>query len=151
CACCRRVWHRFTDARSRAAVEVAERHAGGRADDAQLSAARKAAARAEFELNMAMAGHPREEFLTHWQGWEAAHAARLAPPPRAPVKALQPAATAVWEPPPSPAGLRELRAQADLVRDIFGNPFRPVQLDQTWITADVTELAHTIYDECAFE
>src|SRR5262249_28116970 len=53
------------------------------------------------------------------------------------------------------ASLREEgQAQAALVRDIFGNPFRPVALDRSWLSgngAAVVELAQAIYDERAFE
>jgi hypothetical protein len=41
--------------------------------------------------------------------------------------------------------------QADLVRDIFGNPFRPVTLDPAWRTSNVTALAQAIYDDRAFD
>jgi hypothetical protein len=40
---------------------------------------------------------------------------------------------------------------ADLLRDIFGNPFRHVTLDPRWRTSDVVGLAHAIYDDKAFE
>jgi hypothetical protein len=40
---------------------------------------------------------------------------------------------------------------AELIRDIFGNPFRPVTLDPRWLTASVLDLARAIYDERAFE
>jgi hypothetical protein len=43
------------------------------------------------------------------------------------------------------------RQQAALVRDIFGNPFRPVAFDPRWRTADVMGLAWAIYDEGAFD
>ncbi|MBY0459710.1 MAG: hypothetical protein K2V38_20515 [Gemmataceae bacterium] len=37
------------------------------------------------------------------------------------------------------------------MRDIFGNPFRPVALDPAWLTSDVLALARGIYDERAFD
>lgn len=37
------------------------------------------------------------------------------------------------------------------LRDIFGNPFRPTTLDQSWLTSTVTALAHAIYQERAFD
>jgi hypothetical protein len=37
------------------------------------------------------------------------------------------------------------------VRDIFGNPFRPITLDPSWLTATVTSLAQAIYEERAFD
>jgi hypothetical protein len=39
------------------------------------------------------------------------------------------------------------RAIANLLRDIFGNPFRPVTIDPAWRTPVVTAIAHTVYDE----
>lgn len=38
-----------------------------------------------------------------------------------------------------------------LVREIFGNPFRPPRFDPAWQTPDVVGLARTIYDEKAFD
>jgi hypothetical protein len=45
----------------------------------------------------------------------------------------------------------ELAAQAALLRDIFGNPFRPVTVDPAWQTATVVSLAQAIYAERAFD
>jgi hypothetical protein len=45
----------------------------------------------------------------------------------------------------------EERAQCDLIREIFGNPFRPVAFDPAWLTSDVRLLATGIYDEKAFD
>jgi hypothetical protein len=44
-------------------------------------------------------------------------------------------------------GATEHRCQADLLREIFGNPFRPVSLDPAWATACAKGLAQTAYDE----
>ena len=38
-----------------------------------------------------------------------------------------------------------------LIRDVFGNPFRPVTVDPRWLTSDVLALARSLYDERAFD
>jgi hypothetical protein len=48
----------------------------------------------------------------------------------------------------------ELTAQACLLRDIFGNPFRPVSLDHVWLTWNegiIPELAKAVYGDRAFD
>jgi hypothetical protein len=42
-------------------------------------------------------------------------------------------------------------AQAALLRDIFGNPFRPAALDPAWRTGTVLALARGIYEDRAFD
>jgi hypothetical protein len=41
--------------------------------------------------------------------------------------------------------------QAALVRDIFGDPFRPVAIDPAWLVPCVVSLALTIYEDRAFD
>ena len=45
---------------------------------------------------------------------------------------------------------REEASLASLMRDIFGNPFRPVTFDPAWLTADVLALARQMYDSREF-
>jgi hypothetical protein len=45
----------------------------------------------------------------------------------------------------------EDRLQCDSLRDIFGNPFRPVTLAPAWLTSNVTALAQSIYTDRAFD
>lgn len=40
----------------------------------------------------------------------------------------------------------ERAAQATLVREVIGNPFRPVRLDPAWLSSPVLALAGTMYD-----
>ncbi|HEV3386616.1 MAG TPA: hypothetical protein VG097_17495 [Gemmata sp.] len=47
--------------------------------------------------------------------------------------------------------MQEYKAQADFLRDIFGNPFRPITIDPTWLTSTVLALANGIYSEKAFD
>ncbi|HJZ60331.1 MAG TPA: hypothetical protein VKE74_35635 [Gemmataceae bacterium] len=45
----------------------------------------------------------------------------------------------------------EQAVQVALLRDIFGNPFRPVAVDPRWLTSDVVALARGIYEGRAFD
>jgi hypothetical protein len=46
---------------------------------------------------------------------------------------------------------REGTFQANALRDIFGNPFRPITLNPAWLTSTVLALASGIYNEKAFD
>ncbi|VTU01988.1 Uncharacterized protein OS=Sorangium cellulosum (strain So ce56) GN=sce5710 PE=4 SV=1 [Gemmataceae bacterium] len=50
-----------------------------------------------------------------------------------------------------PATIAEAVAVTSDLRDIFGNPFRPVAIDPAWRTSTVVALARGIYDEKAFD
>jgi len=43
------------------------------------------------------------------------------------------------------------RQQVPLLIDIFGNPFRPITLDPSWLTSTVITLATGMYEEKAFD
>ena len=53
-----------------------------------------------------------------------------------------------WSDPQFP---EQVAIQCLLLRDIFGNPFRPINVDPTWLTSTVISLAHGIYTDRAFE
>ncbi|AMV29917.1 hypothetical protein VT84_36320 [Gemmata sp. SH-PL17] len=59
------------------------------------------------------------------------------------------AAKAVWI--SGPDQTAELAAQANILREIFGNPFRPAPFTPAWRTSDVLLLADGIYAERAFD
>lgn len=46
---------------------------------------------------------------------------------------------------------QEAPAQTDLLREIFGNPFRPVAVDPSWLTSTAVAIAQGIYDDKAFD
>jgi hypothetical protein len=46
---------------------------------------------------------------------------------------------------------RERTDIVSLLRCIFGNPFRPVAVDPSWLTSDVVALAEGIYQDRAFD
>jgi hypothetical protein len=45
---------------------------------------------------------------------------------------------------------RNLRSFADLLRDVVGNPFRPVAFDPRWRTADTVGIARAVYEDRVF-
>jgi hypothetical protein len=121
-ACSRRIWDQI-DALGRQAVDVAERFADGFATPEKLRAARLACQGA---------------------GGQAAWYAAASNPTIAARNAARSAQAGVG------CEADELRAQASLVREVFGNQFRPVSLDLSWLTSGAVKLAEAIYEERAF-
>ena len=113
CACSRSLWGVLVDERSRRAVEVAEEYADGRATREQLKAAEEAASKAE-EKAARLAEKTHDDYP---------HSA----------------ATAAWlgtseaiKQPPYAVARREM--QCDLLRDVIGNPHRPLPaLEPRWL------------------
>jgi hypothetical protein len=50
----------------------------------------------------------------------------------------------------SPLCVQEMRHQADVIRCILGNPFRPVAVAPVWLTSTVAALASQMYDSRDF-
>ncbi len=156
CACMRRVWSLFPDDRSRRAVEISELFADGLATSAELSEA---------------FNHAQDAAL-HWYGGAeevpdscailAACGVDVSSKFRPPNGIPEHCAAAVAEveieyAAPHDAGeavewalASERAEQANLARDIFGNPFRPVAFDPAWRTDTAVSLARGMYDSRDF-
>lgn len=148
CACVRRLWRLLTDERSRQAVEAVERYFDGAATVEEIDEAVHRAAAATW-------GRPNVALE------EAANAAyRTAGDLRGPVQDAREvsehaARAAGWEPcaselDPEPSDElegREKAAQADLLRDIDGNPYRIVKVDRSTLATIIVALARAAYNE----
>ena len=159
CACCRSVWHLLPDHRSREGVEAAERFADGLATPGE---ARRAAAGAALACDKE-AFRDRGDIPGPWSAlYTAAEAARDTArnsgsialgiavwATTAACSAAEGTAHPRWK--HGRKAFRDAREQsvtflAALVRDIFGNPFRPVAFDPRWRTADTVAIAGKMYD-----
>jgi hypothetical protein len=49
-----------------------------------------------------------------------------------------------------PHSLEQRQELAGIIRDIFGNPFRPVAFDPEWRTSSVVSLAQAMYESRGF-
>jgi hypothetical protein len=155
CVCCRRIWDLLEDERSRAAVEAAELFADDLIKEEQLDEAGNAA-EAAFEDVLGTEPHapdaarsafaaaaPRDyQHPAYAAAHEAPHAAAVAVANRRVPSGSMPD----W----GTARDAERAVQCHLLRDLLGNPFRPVTIDPAWLTPQVVALARAIYDERAF-
>jgi hypothetical protein len=151
CACCRRIWDRLADERSRLAVSVAERYADRMATGEELIEAADNVHHevpsdewaACYAINPSWdSGYgPGGQTATHpYAYWTAIHCANEASgniaggnPPR-PVEGV----------------VAEQAHQACLLRDIFGNPFLPITFPPSWRTPTVIALAQQMYESRDF-
>jgi hypothetical protein len=149
CAWAFDLWHRMQDERSRQAVLTAERFADGLATRSELLLAFNAAQDAWREVPVAFGGRHGKHAKTQ-KGSRAAKAAagaaRTAANPALDVRAARRAA---WQ-------VKQARkvTLASVLRDQFGNPFRPVAITPSWLVwgdGAVVKLATAIYDEGRFE
>lgn len=120
--CTRRAWDRVA-APGRAAVELAERFADGRATPAEVRAARRAC-----------------KYAGGGGAWYAAASRPLVAVRNAALSALS-----GCDP------VAERATQMGLLRDVAGNPFRPTPFDARWRSADVLAPVLAEYEERAFD
>jgi hypothetical protein len=128
CAYCRSIWGLMGKA-SRQAIILGEQMADGPVPESRREAVVRAAIEAVLRFP-SMAGDPfmaadRAYRVACNDGWYAVE-------------------WTVGNGPELPDGLR-------LLREIVGNPFRPVTPAPAWLTPDVIGLAQAIYDERAFD
>jgi hypothetical protein len=180
-ACCRRVWLRLKDHCLREAVEISEKFADRNATASELAAASEIAWNTKYQLeetesddcdeagaeadgaefhaaevvaqtscNPADDGTPyvfRAMDAAKNAAYAAGYAITEATFSTGGTYATDEARRAAWR-----SGWKtEQDEQANLVRDIAGNPFRPVAIDPRWLTSTVTDLATAIYEERAFD
>jgi hypothetical protein len=135
-ACCRLVWHLLPDERSRRAVDVAERYVDDKAvdDDLRVAAGDAEAARRE---DYRARGKVRD-----CVSWAAVYVADH--------RAFHAAENVSWTA-AAAVGEADYVTQAALVRDVLGNPFRPVTplapAVLTWNGGTVRRLAEAAYAE----
>jgi hypothetical protein len=141
------MWQFLPKVEQRRAVEVAEAFADEQCGPAELAQAKDSAWGAWCELagQHIAEGRPQDQEKIHVQlaahavGWVAHKQARGAA--RAGAGNLQ------W----IKTGEDQSRLMCQWLRDLFGNPFRPVTVDVTWLTSNVTGLVQGIYDNREFD
>ena len=165
-ACVRRLWHLVPAEPLRRAVETSERHADGLADRQELGAAITAANRARPSRNdVARAAYDAARYVPGRVDWWSVTMHTADATAREAVRDVPPTAYSYFDGEqmvhvdvpmnPARAALNARRdaehaAHCALIRDIFGNPFRPVTSGPSPPPPAVVSLASRIYDERAF-
>jgi hypothetical protein len=157
CACCRMFWHYLVQPVSKAAVEATEQFAIGEISAEDMYAAAEAAAAAIPENPPRNTDRGRtEEYLEYLAAVSASEVARAEDEGGWPYweRLVDIPSNALSVAREQRFGLDQQAMQAklcDRLRDIVGNPFRPVSVAPEWRTATVLALGRGILAERAFE
>jgi hypothetical protein len=148
CARCRRIWNLLKDVRSRKAVEVAERFADGTAIVEEFT---QAGNDANYVWNLL--AHAAAETVTDAETDASDAACSAASFGDAAIDAALAAShTAAYALSYEGHQNTERHCQCDLLRDLFGNPFRPVSFFfPARLTTTVSGLAQGVYDDRAYD
>jgi len=151
CAVCRQVWELLDDLRSRRAVEIAERFADGRASLKELARARGDALLAvgRGARSVAWAAYWAANTKASGPLWHA-FAAAVGATARQAVGESHSGSAQVWDESQAEGN----REQADLIREVIGNPFRPAVPRPEWLRWNhgvIPAMARSIYVERAWE
>jgi hypothetical protein len=144
-ACCRRLWPLYSAPAVRQAILTGELYADGRVDREQLRDALRAIHRARASsvtgtpvgLALQAAGYVAAEFRPDWalQSLSDSSYALLGVAPTEQLEA---------------ARKRVEQANCDLLREVFGNPFRRVSVNPVWLTPGVRAVTTAIYEDRDF-
>ena len=133
-ACCCRGRSVLRSKKTRAVLEALEAYADNLINRKTMEERRKAWYQ-RFDYPFPISGTWNaalaQATITHTKGWAS--------------EAAEHAATATGRPE------KERALQSHALKEILGNPFRPVSLDPSWLTSDVRLLARGIYDDRAFD
>jgi hypothetical protein len=139
-ACCRRIWH-LAPADCRAVVELAESRADGEAAYEDVAAACDAKDDS-YDLVREIVGK-----FDSWEPWgywdEVVSKAAMAEGGAASDQVSEPHKLGAFN---LAYGAAE-KSQADLLRDLLGNPHHLPELDPSWLTPTVVNLASVAYQE----
>ena len=154
CACCRVLEPAFSShTQALIAIDATERFLDGKCSESELAAASRAAAEEEYRpFAISARGRPltKEEELGVWLS----QMARWASDTQRKGAASRAAEVSdgVWlARNKNIVGKHWQKKIASILRDVVGNPYRPVALDPRWLSSTVLDLARTIYDERVFE
>jgi hypothetical protein len=133
----------FRDERSRNAVEVAERYADGLATDDELAEACLASNRPEVRADGPTVPNDGDGAFRYYAAEAATKAAMMPPDMHDSHREAIYALDLIGDDDARPRG-------EELLRDIFGNPFRPTTFSPEWRTDTTLSLARQMYDSREF-
>jgi hypothetical protein len=146
-ACCRKIAHLLTDNRSRAAFETAERFAEGLVGREELWHAEREANDVHIEVEDDQNGRESAAEAVMCACWLPDTDDGYLSVDGVVGNVLR---VATLLTPLPKASQIERRRLCRLIREVFGNPFRPRGLGSAWYTPTVVRLAEDLYVEKAF-